>query len=148
MSTKEMKKKGVATFEGMNISKAGLVTVKFKLRYDEILTSVGLLEGLNKDITVRAKVGGGKAKSLGLFTIGAINFDRDGNAVIPFKALAESVNLDNICDIVDEELIQLDFLSVFELPENSARELEQKEESEETESEGWDEGGEEDWEED
>ena len=54
-----------------------------------------------------------------MFTIGAINFDKDGNATIPFKSLVENVNLDNICSLVDEEYIMIKFMAVLELPDNS-----------------------------
>lgn len=115
---KKLKQKGIATFEGMSIGKNKTVQVKFKLRYDEILTSVELLQGLNSDITVHAKTAIGSPMNLGIFTIGGINFDKDGNAIIPFKSLVENVNLDNICSLVDEEYIQLRFMAIIELPDN------------------------------
>ena len=99
---KKFKQKGIATFEGLNIGKNRTVQVKFKLRYDEILTSVELLQGLNNDITIHAKTAIGNPMNLGIFTIGALNFDKDGNATIPFKSLVDNVNLDNICSLVDE----------------------------------------------
>ncbi len=122
MAEKKFKQKGIATFEGMSIGKNRTVQVKFKLRYDEILTSVELLQGLNSDITVHAKSPDGKPVNLGIFTIGGVNFDKDGNAVIPFKSLVENVNLDNICSLVDEDYIQLRFMAVIELPDNGEQE--------------------------
>lgn len=121
---KKFKQKGIATFEGLSIGKNKTVQVKFKLRYDEILTSVELLQGLNSDITVHAKGATGKAQNLGLFTIGAVNFDKDGNATIPFKALVDNVNLDAICNLVDEEYIQLRFMAVLELPDANVEDAE------------------------
>lgn len=120
MAEKKFKQKGVATFEGITIGKNKAVVVKFKLRYDEILTSVELLQGLNNDITVHAKAEDTGVMSLGMFTIGAVNFDRDGNATIPFKSLVDNVNLDNICKLVDKEYIQLRFSAIIELPDNSS----------------------------
>lgn len=128
MAEKKFKQKGIAEFQGMNIGKNKTVQVKFKLRYDELLTSVNLLQGLNSDITVHAKCGTGKAMNLGIFTIGAVNFDKDGNAMIPFKSLTDNVNLDNICSLVDEEFIQLRFMAVLELPDSSVTEKEGGEE--------------------
>lgn len=120
---KKLKQKGIAHFEGFSIGKNGTVQLKFKLRYDEIMTSVELLSGLNTDITIHAKVPSmSKAVNLGMFTIGGINFDRDGNAVIPFKSLTENVNLDNICAILEEEYIQLKFMAVLELPDSGEEE--------------------------
>ena len=120
MAEKKFKQKGVATFEGLTIGKNKAVVVKFELRYDEILTSVELLQGLNNDITVHAKAEDTGVMSLGMFTIGAVNFDRDGNATIPFKSLVDNVNLDNICKLVDKEYIQLRFSAIIELPDNSS----------------------------
>lgn len=128
MAEKKFKQKGIAEFQGMSIGKNKTVQVKFKLRYDELLTSVNLLQGLNSDITVYAKCGTGKAMNLGIFTIGAVNFDKDGNAMIPFKSLTDNVNLDNICSLVDEEFIQLRFMAVLELPDSSVTEKEGGEE--------------------
>ena len=116
---KEFKQKGLAAFEGLTIGKNKAVQVKFKLRYDEVLTSVNLLQGLNNDITIHAKTPSSKPVNLGLFTIGAVNFDRDGNATIPFKSLVDNVNLENICSLVDEDLIQLRFQAVIELPDTT-----------------------------
>ncbi|MFR2035916.1 MAG: hypothetical protein ACLS3T_04535 [Anaerobutyricum sp.] len=128
MAEKKFKQKGIAEFQGLSIGKNKTVQVKFKLRYDELLTSVNLLQGLNSDITVHAKCGTGKAMNLGIFTIGAVNFDKDGNAMIPFKSLTDNVNLDNICSLVDEEFIQLRFMAVLELPDSSVTEKEGGEE--------------------
>ena len=128
MAEKKFKQKGIAEFQGLSIGKNKTVQVKFKLRYDELLTSVNLLQGLNSDITVHAKCGTGKAMNLGIFTIGAVNFDKDGNAMIPFKSLTDNVNLDNICSLVDEEFIQLRFMAVLELPDSSVAEKEGGEE--------------------
>ena len=119
---KELKQKGVALFNSLSISAKQVVTLKFKLRYDEMLISVNLLQGLNSDITIHAKANGSKAVNLGLFRIGSIQFDRDGNATIPFTSMVENVNLNNICSIVDEENIVLKFMAVLELPNNSDEE--------------------------
>lgn len=121
---KELKQKGIAYFAGLTISPAGAVTLKFKLRYDEVVTSVNLLQGLNNDITITAKCPDKKPKNLGMFTIGAVNFDKDGNATIPFKSLVDNVNLGDICDLVDEEYVQLMFRAIIELPDSEVEEKE------------------------
>lgn len=121
---RKLKQQGIASFEGLSIGKNKTIQVKFKLRYDEILTSVELLQGLNNDITLHAKVPDKKPMNLGIFTIGAINFDKDGNATIPFKSLTDNVNVESICSLVDEELIQLRFQAIIELPDTSVEESE------------------------
>lgn len=121
---RKLKQQGIASFEGLSIGKNKTIQVKFKLRYDEILTSVELLQGLNNDITLHAKVPDKKPMNLGIFTIGAINFDKDGNATIPFKSLTDNVNVESICSLVNEELIQLRFQAIIELPDTSVEESE------------------------
>lgn len=121
---RKLKQQGIASFEGLSIGKNKTIQVKFKLRYDEILTSVELLQGLNNDITLHAKVPDKKPMNLGIFTIGAINFDKDGNATIPFKSLTDNVNVESICSLVDEELIQLRSQAIIELPDTSVEESE------------------------
>ena len=123
---REFKQKGLATFKSLSVSQKQVVTLKFGLKYDELLTSVNLLQGLNTDITIHAKPPVGKALNIGLFRIGSINFDRDGNAIIPFTSMVENVNMNNICDIIQEDTIILRFLAVLELPDNSD-ETEEKE---------------------
>lgn len=127
MQKKEMKQKGIAIFNGLTVGANKTVTVKFKFRYDEMLTSINLLQGLNNDITILAKCPDRKAENLGLFTIGSISFDKDGNATIPFKSLIDSVNLDAICRLVDEEYVQLMFKAVLELPGSDVEEVEEGE---------------------
>ena len=131
MEKKRFKQKGIAEFQGLSIGKNKTVQVKFKLRYDELLTSVNLLQGLNSDITVHAKCGTGKAMNLGIFTIGAVNFDKDGNAIAA-NGLESYFETDDdgkvTYSLVDEEFIQLRFMAVLELPDSSVTEKEGGEE--------------------
>lgn len=114
---KNFKQKGVASFNGLSISKSKVVTFKVKMRYDEVVTSVELLQATNTDVTIHAKVGTSKPVELGIFTVDGISFDKDRNATATFKSLVDNVNIDNISDIISEEYIQLRFLAVLELPD-------------------------------
>ena len=114
---KNFKQKGVASFNGLSISKSKVVTFKVKMRYDEVVTSVELLQATNTDVTIHAKVGTSKPVELGIFMVDGISFDKDRNATATFKSLVDNVNIDNISDIISEEYIQLRFLAVLELPD-------------------------------
>lgn len=114
---KNFKQKGVASFNGLSISKSKVVTFKVKMRYDEVVTSVELLQATNTDVTIHAKVGTSKPVELGIFTVDGIYFDKDRNATATFKSLVDNVNIDNISDIISEEYVQLRFLAVLELPD-------------------------------
>lgn len=134
---REMKKKGIASFQGLTIGKNGTVQLKFKFKYDEMLTSVELLQGLNNDITVYAKLPNRNPMELGVFTIGSINFDRDGNAMMPLKSMTDNVNLANICSLADEEVVQLRFRALLNLPEPEEEQTEERDEEIEGEAEEW-----------
>lgn len=112
---KKIDKRGVATFKGINITQNKVVTLKFCLRYDEIGTSVGILPLHNTDVTVYAKIPDRKAFNLGFFTVDSINFDRDRNSVVTLKSLVQNVNIEEICEVIDSDMIQLRFLAVLEI---------------------------------
>ena len=138
---KKFSQKGIATFAGLSIGANKVVTLKFKLRYDEIITSINLLQGLNNDITIKAKVDGSKEKNLGVFGISGIPFDKDGNATVTFKSTVDNVEMENITSLMysDSDYVQLSFLAVLQLEESEVKELEEKDE------EDW---GDEKWEDD
>lgn len=115
---KRLDEKGVVKFNGFTISPTRVVSLKFIMRYDEIITSINLLQGLQSDITIHAKVPDRKAFSLGIFNVGGVSFDKDGNAKITFKSMTDNVNLEEVCSLANEELIQVKFLAVLELPDN------------------------------
>ena len=143
MAKKKFDQKGIATFSGLSVGANKVVTIKFKLRYDEIITSINLLQGLNNDITIHAKVEGQKEKSLGVFNISGIPFDKDGNATVQFKSTVDNVEMENITSILysDTDYVQLKFMAVLQLEESDVKEIEQKEENE-------DDWGDEEWEDD
>lgn len=122
---KEFKQRGIAEFKGLQVMPSKIVKVSFKFRYDEMITSVSLLQGLNTDITIHAKISGKKAVNLGIFTIGAVTFDKDGNAIIQFKSMVNNVNMDKVDDILSldpDDILQLQFLAVLELQDSEIQE--------------------------
>ncbi len=114
---KELKEKGIAVFEGLNITKTKVVKLKFLLRYDEMITSVNLLQGLNSDITVHAKVPDRKPMNLGVFNVGSVNFDKDGNAKVLLESMLESVDMDSIYEVAAADYIVIMFRAVLDLPD-------------------------------
>lgn len=114
---KDMKVTGEASFKGMTISKARIVSIKFEMRYSEIVKSVNLMQGLHCDIDVFARYRG-KAHKLGMFKLDGVTFDRDGNSTISLKAMMEQVEIDEVASVVSmdpEEILNLRFSAVIEL---------------------------------
>lgn len=117
---KEFNQTGIAEFKGFQVSPSKIVKISFKIRYNDMITSINLLQGLNSDITIHAKLSGRKAVNLGLYTIAGVSFDKDGNAVIQFKSMVDNVNMNNISDILSfdpDDILQLKFMAVLELPD-------------------------------
>lgn len=119
---KKLQEKGLAEFDGMSVSSGQIVTLKLKLRYDEMLTSVNLLQALQTDVTVQAKVPDEKAFNLGIFSVNSVSFDKDGNAKVCLKALVDNVEINRVCQLASEQIIQIRFLAVLELPDPDSKE--------------------------
>lgn len=115
----ELKQKGVAKFQGFNVAASKVVTLKVKIPFNELVTSVKLLQSLNTDVTIHARMDGAKAVNLGMFNIGSVSFDKDGNASAQFKSMMENVDTENICAMADAELVELMYRAIIELPETN-----------------------------
>lgn len=113
----ELKQKGIVKFQGFNVASSKVVTLKVKLPFNEMVTSVKLLQSLNSDVTIHAKMDGSKAVSLGMFSISSVTFDKDGNATAQFKSMLENVDSENICSLADSEVTEMLFRAIIELPE-------------------------------
>lgn len=75
---------------------------------------------MNSDVTVLAKLPDeDKAISLGVFTIDSNSFNKNHGSLVVLKSLLDSVNIDNICSIVEKENAMIRFLAVLELPDNN-----------------------------
>lgn len=119
----EIKQTGVASVTSFSVSKQ-VVTLKIKFSYEELLTSINMLRAFNTDVTIFAKEPLGKGLNLGVFTIGGTTFDRDRNCVVTFKSLIDSVDPDNICQIMKQESVKIRFLAVVEQNEEDMEEEE------------------------
>lgn len=131
MKDKELKLKGISKYSGFSISPQKVVTLNMIMSYGDIVTSVSLLQGLHSDISVFAKLGLKKPAALGVFTINSVNFDKDGNAKVSLKSMLQSVDYDNIMDLIlCEDVIQLMFKAIIELPGEAVEEVDEEEEEE------------------
>lgn len=117
MSKKEMKAKGVCEFQGFNVSAKNVAKLKVSMRYDEIVTSVNLMQALNTDIDVFARYGG-KVERLGMFKLDAITHDKDGNSKITVASMLDNVEFEKIMELAlysQSEITQILFKAVLEI---------------------------------
>lgn len=91
-----IKVKQVVKYDGHSLYANGSVNLNLKSGYDELANSVKLMQMLNNDIRIKAKVGSAKPMNLGLFRIKQIVIDGDGESKLKFNGLNDYVEMDNL----------------------------------------------------
>ena len=99
--------KEVVSYKGHSIKANGNLDITFTAMYSELTNSIKVLQLLNNDVKIIAKLPGEKAKSLGTFNVKNVTFDGDGQSVLKFTSLCEFVELENINDLVSQENFQI-----------------------------------------
>jgi hypothetical protein len=90
-----LKAKQIVSYNGHSISANGTVNLNLKAQYSQLTKSIQLMQMLNNDISIKAKVSG-KIIKLGIFRIKQIQIDGDGESKIKFNSLSEYVEVDNL----------------------------------------------------
>lgn len=91
-----IKVKQVVKYDGHSLSSNGSVNFKLRASYSELVNSIQLMQLLNNDVTIKAKIPGVKAMKLGMFRIKQIVFDGDGESKITFNGLNDFIEMDNL----------------------------------------------------
>ncbi len=92
----EVKVKEVVKFGGNSLSRNGSVNINFDANYSELVESVKVLQMLNSDVTIKAKLPGEKAMMLGMFRVKQLTFGDDGSSKLKFNGLRDFVEFTNI----------------------------------------------------
>lgn len=90
-----LKAKQIVSYNGHSISANGAVNLNLKAQYSQLTKSINLMQMLNNDISIKAKLSGNIVK-LGVFRIKQITIDGDGESKIKFNSLSEFVEIDNL----------------------------------------------------
>lgn len=91
-----IKVKEVVKYGGHSLSANGSVNFTLKAAYSELTNSIKLMQMLNNDVNIKAKVPSGKPMKLGLFRIKQIIIDGDGESIIKFNGLNDYIEMDNL----------------------------------------------------
>ena len=75
---KTIKVKEVVTYAGHSLRANGSVNLTVKAMYSELTNSIQMMQMLNNDVDLKAKVADGKPMRLGYFRIQEIKVDGDG----------------------------------------------------------------------
>ena len=94
--SKKLKVMQVVTYGGHSLSSNGSVSLTLKAGYSELTKTIQVLQMLNEDVAVKAKLAGQKPMKLGSFKIKDIKIDGDGESVLKFAGISDYVEMDNL----------------------------------------------------
>lgn len=90
-----LKTKQIVSYNGHSLSANGSVNFNLTAQYSQLPQSIQLMQMLNNDVNIKAKVSG-KVLKLGVFRIKQITIDGDGESKIKFNGLSDYVEMDNL----------------------------------------------------
>lgn len=91
-----VKVKSVVKYAGHSLSANGSVNFTLKSAYSELTNTIKMMQMLNNDVEIKAKVPGGKTMKLGVFRIKQIVIDGDGESTLKFNGLNDYIEMDNL----------------------------------------------------
>lgn len=91
-----IKVKEVVRYDGHNVSANGSVNFNLKAGYSELVNSIKLMQMLNNDVTIKAKVPDQKPMKLGIFRVKQVVIDGDGESKLKFNGLNDYIEMDNL----------------------------------------------------
>lgn len=92
----KVKVKEVVKYGGHSLSANGSVNFTLKAMYSELTNTIQLMQMLNNDVSIKAKIPGGSPMKLGLFRIKQITICGDGESTIKFNGLNDYIEMDNM----------------------------------------------------
>lgn len=91
-----IKVKEVVKYGGHSLSANGSVNFTLKAGYSELPKSIQLMQMLNNDVFIKAKIPGQSPIKLGEFRVKQIVIDGDGESVLKFNGLNDYIEMDNL----------------------------------------------------
>lgn len=99
--------KEIVSYKGHNVKANGNMEISFNAMYDQLTKSIEVLQMLNNDVIIYAKLSGNKPVKLGSFNVKNVLFDGDGESVLKFVSLIDYVEMDSINTIISQENFQI-----------------------------------------
>lgn len=88
--------KEIVKYGGHSLSANGSVNFTLRASYSELTKTIQLMQMLNNDVNIKAKLPAGKPMKLGMFRIKQIVIDGDGESVLKFAGISDYVEMDNL----------------------------------------------------
>lgn len=96
MSEMTVKVKEVVKYGGHSLSANGSVNFTLKASYSELTNTIQMMQMLNNDVIIKAKLPASKPMKLGMFRIKQIVIDGDGESTLKFNGLNDYIEMDNL----------------------------------------------------
>ena len=93
---KQIRVKEVVKYGGHSLSANGSVNLTLKADYSELVNTIQVQQMLNNDVSIKAKLPGGKPMKLGMFRVKNITIDGDGESTLKFNGLNDYIEMDNL----------------------------------------------------
>lgn len=91
-----VKVKEVVKYGGHSLSANGSVNFTLKASYSELTNTIQMMQMLNNDVIIKAKLPAGKPMKLGMFRIKQIVVNGDGESTLKFNSLNDYIEMDNL----------------------------------------------------
>lgn len=91
-----IKIKQVVKYAGHSLSANGSVNFSLKASYSELTNTIQLMQMLNNDVSIKAKIPNDKPMKLGSFRVKQIIVDGDGESTIKLNGINEYIEMDNL----------------------------------------------------
>ncbi|MBP3920418.1 MAG: hypothetical protein J6D28_02515 [Bacilli bacterium] len=118
----EVKVKEIVKYKGHTVKQNGSVDLKLTAMYSELTKSMQVLQMLNNDVELTAKLPSMKPIKLGVFRVSKVIIDGDGESVLCFNSLNDYVEMNNVNSIVCNEEFQILMRAEIEEEENEEEE--------------------------
>ena len=92
----KVKVKEVVKYGGHSLSANGSVNFTLKAQYSELANTIQLMQMLNNDVSIKAKIPSGSPMKLGFFRVKQIVIDDDGESTIKLNGLNDYIEMDNL----------------------------------------------------
>ena len=93
---KQIKIKEVVQLNGYSLKASGAVDLVLVAEYGELVNSIQVLQMLNNDVTIKAKVPGNKAMMLGVWRVKNVIVDGDGESKLKFNGLSDFIEMQSL----------------------------------------------------
>lgn len=93
---KQIRVKEVVKYGGHSLSANGSVNLTLKADYSELVNTIQVQQMLNNDVSIKAKLPGGKPMKLGMFRVKSTTIDGDGESTLKFNGLNNYIEMDNL----------------------------------------------------